>query len=457
MRWTAWFVQHKWTLGVAMLLVAAVTAIVIVFDQHEPTKQTVKAIVQGRFDLHAATCPGDGRRETLMPPGPCRECHTNQHCGGQGVCDRRTGTCVQCVTDGDCATGQVCALRGGNTKSSHSICTTQCHLDSDCSSSNALGAAGGACVQGACMPCGSNTDCASGTVCDPQSAQCVECTGGRHCADGQVCSQATNTCVQGCNDKDCANGGVCVSGGCLPCDPSSAGCTGSGQPRQCTAGGTLGSGGCATVAPFSTCSKRTGGCMPLFPGVTPLHLRAVGTKPAEFLVLVKGGSLATGADTYTLKAASAVDASSDTGLASFLFLPASLAHNDGAGTPAPTGFMVLVQSPHSPICAISADGTALPLHGSHTPLRSHIYPSTYVWTSVDNGSGSLVPATTSPRAGDTVVLAAPGALGGTALQISSTGSVAWLGGSPPQAGEPPPANTAFVCVSGTWPGSDTLT
>lgn len=81
----------------------------------------------------------------------------------------------------------------------------ECAQDADCTGGNL-------CVNGSCVECESDADCA-GEVC--VGGSCVECEADEDCPAGQLCT-ANNTCVDCESDDDCDAGESCENGDCIP-------------------------------------------------------------------------------------------------------------------------------------------------------------------------------------------------------------------------------------------------
>lgn len=152
-----------------------------------------------------------------------------------------------CGTDADCADGTVCGEAGR---------CIPCNTDGDCDS--------GTCVEGACVECTSNDDCAgneNGTRCSA-GGTCI-------CATDDECEAPMGLCrATGCvcgEDAGCAGIGpeICSFGACVTCDDDSHCADG---PSKCFAGGSPSSfcgcaadSECPAGAPF--CDTETGSCL----------------------------------------------------------------------------------------------------------------------------------------------------------------------------------------------------
>ncbi len=144
--------------------------------------------------------------------------------GTTPFCDLGKGACVGCGSDTDCAAGTYCIPDGS--------CAA-------CRSDPPAGCpAGTVCVGGAhCYQCGNNNDCPSGELCDPGDHTCKQCLGDIDCS-GPTPRCAGGTCVQCAISTDCPVASpVCQAGVCVVCgsdgDCPGGYCTGSGADSQC--------------------------------------------------------------------------------------------------------------------------------------------------------------------------------------------------------------------------------
>jgi Cys-rich repeat protein len=106
------------------------------------------------------------------------------------------------------------------------------------------------CVQGACQPCASSAQCATGRVCI--AGKCSACTSANQCTAGQGCVNGLCGACQ--NNTHCAGGQSCntQTGQCGACQ-NNAQCT---APQTCGGGGVAGVCGCTPV----TCEARGFNC-----------------------------------------------------------------------------------------------------------------------------------------------------------------------------------------------------
>ncbi len=96
----------------------------------------------------------------------------------------------------------------------------QCKADTDC----AMAATGAYCLSGSCVPCKANADCTGDSpICDTESGQCIGCNDENPCADGLRCNSA-NQCVCTSSEQcDEPGMGLCREDGCVCSDDT--GCT----------------------------------------------------------------------------------------------------------------------------------------------------------------------------------------------------------------------------------------
>ncbi len=137
--------------------------------------------------------------------GICRDCVTNDHCGGPvPVCDATSGQCTttcaqtqECFGTGGpniCDTGRGVCVDCSASGNLCQYCETEtfscvgCLLDADCPPSSPFCGPSFECTP-SCMGDG---DCPSGLFCEPGSSRCVECAKNLHCP-GEVC-QGDFTC-----------------------------------------------------------------------------------------------------------------------------------------------------------------------------------------------------------------------------------------------------------------------
>lgn len=157
-----------------------------------------------------AECPQAGCETAGCPTG--QTCNTVSH-----QCEGSTSTAAACD---HCANIEACGgapwkcvpLGGGG-----SSCLPPCGSNTDCET-------GWLCQGGNCVPSNFRCDgcmkdgCPSGEACNPNSnaceaatAQCASCATDWECGAGMAC--ADNTCVPRCVDGACAGGGSCVTSG----------------------------------------------------------------------------------------------------------------------------------------------------------------------------------------------------------------------------------------------------
>ncbi|MBI5543976.1 MAG: hypothetical protein HY901_08825 [Deltaproteobacteria bacterium] len=169
-------------------------------------------------------------------PGPSdaavRECSTRAECEAKGtefagmVCSVE-GACLGCQSNGECALRERC---DGDQRR----CVfkdgwgTQCALNADCQ-------AGQLCVQGLCKSekdvvlCSAWTCLAEGQRCNRANGVCEEdigCNADSDCtADLELCNLPTNTCVLRCTSDTqaqvCTAGQKCLESRCTDCEDSS--------------------------------------------------------------------------------------------------------------------------------------------------------------------------------------------------------------------------------------------
>lgn len=178
------------------------------------------------YDLggnRCAECVGQAECEAKY--GKCYVCQDGTcvykgSCGGNGVCDPRTGNCEECVTAGDCS------HKGDN------FC---------CSAGKKCVCCSGYVLNPVTGKCDPQPECGPDRPCGP----CSECIGGRcvrrQCPDGKIC--VNDNCVEKC---DCNKPSSCskptdicrkVNGVCI-CESCGEGCTGAGCKEGCHCEGT---------------------------------------------------------------------------------------------------------------------------------------------------------------------------------------------------------------------------
>ncbi len=199
-----------------------------------------------------------------------KPCTTNSNCTSKGmVCDTQLGVCRPCLASADCSGNQVCW---------HNQCVaalTPCQSSKECPGSSI-------CSKGACVPCGTDTDCAPSAwcavdlcvpdVCAPGNSQCTDN------ASAQIClSNGSGWKFGSCPAETVCTGGSCKPIICQPfgvgCDNNSAwACSGTGTSKisvPCAPGHICVDGGC----PLKVCEPSSQSCA----GVQVVVCNAQGT------------------------------------------------------------------------------------------------------------------------------------------------------------------------------------
>jgi Cys-rich repeat protein len=197
-------------------------------------------------------CNGACCREDLCINGVCVDCASDSQCtSGHCVANK----CQECIVDADCLNGQTCSSNvcSGGCDTAYQYkdndvvkCCSNLVFDNMCCQTGYKGCNGTCCredlcINGACVDCASDTDCANGQTCSSNvcSGACdtayqykdndvVKCcsnlvfdnmccqTGYKGC-NGTCCREdlcINGACVDCASDTDCANGAVCVNGSC---------------------------------------------------------------------------------------------------------------------------------------------------------------------------------------------------------------------------------------------------
>lgn len=191
----------------------------------------LQSIVQAVLAIGLAACGGvskpSDQPDAGMPPMPdapgSASCMAGAACqidGAPGLC-AATGLCGDCVDTADDA--KCAAAYGAGTMCIQGGCVpATCHSSADCP--------GQQCIDNQCVGCNSDTDCASGEICNP-SGSCVSagsvCSGqpiSSACGAGDLCCNVggPETCIaaQCCVAADCTAitgaGSSCQAGTCVP-------------------------------------------------------------------------------------------------------------------------------------------------------------------------------------------------------------------------------------------------
>jgi hypothetical protein len=183
-----------------------------------------------------------GRGETCVDGECCPEEQAcgGTCCGGDKVCNRRTGTCCLPCADGRCCPGDAVCIDDGSGGADKRCCAAPnfgCGENDDGSFRDCCLPGIEACIDGECKSCPDGRPLC-GRECCPSGQTCRngQCQPDSTCADGRppcngVCCSSLRTCVAGVccsNNKVC--GDTCCSGvqGCcqetMTCGPSSQPC-----------------------------------------------------------------------------------------------------------------------------------------------------------------------------------------------------------------------------------------
>ncbi|MBN2499080.1 MAG: hypothetical protein JXR96_31115 [Deltaproteobacteria bacterium] len=191
--------------------------------------------VQGRCLVSGQDCAEDSdcAGEEICQAGACtpRECSTREDCAGPVCLVCKNGICTEppavCRGDLDCCVGFHCNF--GTCEPDD----TGCRIDEDCTEPGFP-----RCLEGECVQCLIESDCASGQVCE--EGYCVDqgCSP-YSCPLGQWCDLQDGQCKPGCDaNEDCEPPEVCnyathtcgttdCCGGCpgdQSCNPSTCAC-----------------------------------------------------------------------------------------------------------------------------------------------------------------------------------------------------------------------------------------
>ncbi|MBX3185779.1 MAG: hypothetical protein KF819_02140 [Labilithrix sp.] len=116
----------------------------------------------------------------------------------------------------------LCGVNGQNACGPFAVCNpklgcVECAVDADCPRS------AGRCLQGACVACRGNSDCAAPSACWSVDDACHPPCGGVACPAGFSCDAASGACVGCVADADCASG-VCSKAlrRCVECESDGA-------------------------------------------------------------------------------------------------------------------------------------------------------------------------------------------------------------------------------------------
>lgn len=233
---------------------------------------------------------------------PCADCvcATNADCAEGQTCNLATGECVDtaCVPKGDLCVQEVCDAEGctdvpcdlgcapGTTQAGCECVVSTCESSADCE--------GAPCVDGACLPCGSDADCGEGEICLDSGAcsaatrcgddsdcgaeeQCTndgvcegrpQCTLDRNCDDNELCIGGQCVLAPECSaDAECPDGFECVGGNCFE-----ELCRG---PEDCERGLICDAGECVEPPIVTTCFVATPGGLIAQGQTVPLEAFAV--------------------------------------------------------------------------------------------------------------------------------------------------------------------------------------
>jgi Cys-rich repeat protein len=187
--------------------------------------------------------PPVGKGEVRNDETCACECPPNfLRCGGNCVAECLEGfvlkncecvaevTCLDICVEGCCDQG---TCRGGDLDTACGAAGEACE---DCT------AAGNVCVNGDCVECATNAQCAAGQACVDNV--CGACTTDAQCGTGQVCS--SGVCVQCVTNAQCAAGQACVNNVCGACTTDA----------QCGTGQVCSSGVCVTAPTTGTCTTN---------------------------------------------------------------------------------------------------------------------------------------------------------------------------------------------------------
>jgi Cys-rich repeat protein len=181
--------------------------------QRSPARRLLVATIllatchgQLRFDDAACVQEGDCPLPTLhCMGGSCVGCVSDQHCTTPGFprCDSALHRCVPCGVNSDCASGQAC--RTGH-------CLTTCTTATSCPASAPR------CDDGFCVQCDDGKGCLSTAASHCVDHQCINCVADGDCSGNTPrCDAVTRACVQ------CQANADCLTGTPL-CDPATSRC-----------------------------------------------------------------------------------------------------------------------------------------------------------------------------------------------------------------------------------------
>ncbi len=174
---------------------------------------------------YGVTCPNDmdGNEQTCQG-STCQPICNEVTCNPPLVCRGTDGACVQnnCDNLPLCTVGQLCINSqcvadpcAGVTCPANQFCS-QGTCEMSCSGVQCDAAQ--TCQNGACVATGCPNACATGTVCDPATAQCVTnaCTlGAVQCPENQACDPITGNCITDpCLGITCPDNQTCSNGQC---------------------------------------------------------------------------------------------------------------------------------------------------------------------------------------------------------------------------------------------------
>ncbi|MEE2779792.1 MAG: hypothetical protein VYE15_04655 [Myxococcota bacterium] len=208
-----------------------------------------------------ACSDGDAELHSCTTETEATDCDRGQICV-DGTCQA-----VECIGVGSCLTSNQICFEGN--------CTAlECSATAPCAPPDV-------CVDGLCVDqglggnCTTDTECASGQVCDVATGQCRICEGlecettedpcGGLCTAAQTCDEATGTCIDApSNGADwacdpCTTEADCDGGLCVPLSSGKVCLQGCGSDNDCVTGWSCQAGACAPAG-FSCAGCLTDGC-----------------------------------------------------------------------------------------------------------------------------------------------------------------------------------------------------
>lgn len=226
--------------------------------------------------------PCKGKVCNNPPARNCKDAFTARVYPAEGVCVRPAatcsyvpaeipcpygcvnGVCLNCAEDGDCAGGQYCKSNSCEVCDTDSKCGPSCQ---DCGA--------GKCHQGSCVECTSDGQCGPGRRCANNA--CAPCDTAQQCGPSCMsCSGATPACSGGacvCSGNSCGPNQQCIGNACAVCKSQSAcgaACSPCGEnaPYCLDEGMTSRCVGCNDDSHCSagdTCDKASRSCVPRCP------------------------------------------------------------------------------------------------------------------------------------------------------------------------------------------------